>query len=315
MPPGRTAERLRRLLALVPYVVRNPGTSVAELAELFGTTREALTSDLNLLLFTGLPPYSPGDLIEVEIEEGRVWIRMADYFSRPLRLTRAEALSLYLRGAELSGAPGLEEAQALRSALEKLRDALGPETLGELTAEVEGEDADGAGPLPAIRAAVAARERIEIDHYSIGRDELTTRRIDPEEVFPALGRWYVVAWCHMVDGERLFRVDRIREARPTGERFEPRGLLGQGRPLYSPSQQDRMVRLRLGPRARWVAEYYATDDEREVDGRLEISLPTKDLGWVAKLVLRLGGDVEVAEPPELGQLARDVAQATLALYR
>ena len=240
---------------------------------------------------------------------------MADYFSRPLRLTRAEALSLYLRGAELSGAPGLEEAQALRSALEKLRDALGPETLGELTAEVEGEDADGAGPLPAIRAAVAARERIEIDHYSIGRDELTTRRIDPEEVFPALGRWYVVAWCHMVDGERLFRVDRIREARPTGERFEPRGLLGQGRPLYSPSQQDRMVRLRLGPRARWVAEYYATDDEREVDGRLEISLPTKDLGWVAKLVLRLGGDVEVAEPPELGQLARDVAQATLALYR
>jgi proteasome accessory factor C len=310
---SRTAQRLQRLLALVPYVVRHPGTKVEELSRLFDVSESELTTDLNLLFVTGLPPYGPGDLIDVLIEDGRVWIGMANYFSRPVRLTRAEALALYLKGTELLGAPGLSEAEALRTALAKLEERLGPETLGELRAEVE-QGGRRVGPLDAIRAAVDARERIEIDYYSATRDEMTTRRIDPEHLFGAIGNWYVVAWCHLVEDERLFRVDRIRDVRLTGETFEPRGLLGQGRPLYTPRDEDIRVRLRLGPRARWVAEYYEVERERSEGEILEVILPTKDLAWTAKLILRLGGEAEVLEPEELKALAERVAAETIALY-
>lgn len=313
VPLSRTAERLQRLLAVVPYVVRHPGTNVEELSKLFDVTESELTSDLNLLFVTGLPPYGPGDLIDVLIEEGRVWIGMADYFSRPVRLTRAEALALYLKGTELLGAPGLSEADALRTALAKLEERLGPETMGELHAEVEEADRR-VGPLGAIRAAVDARERIEIDYYSATRDEMTTRQIDPEHLFGAIGNWYVVAWCHLVDDERLFRVDRIRDVRVTGESFEPRGLIGQGRPLYTPHDEDIRVRLRLRPRARWVAEYYEVERVSSEGELLEVILPTKDLAWTAKLVLRLGGEAEILEPSELRSLARTVASETLGLY-
>ena len=57
-----------------------------------------------------------------------------------------------------------------------------------------------------------------------------------------------------------------------------------------PGAEDRAVRLRLGPGARWVAEYYRVDRAVERDGALEVTLPTKDLAWVAKLILRLGGE-------------------------
>ncbi len=315
MPPSRTAERLRRLLAVVPYVVRHPGTPVGELSRLFEVDEQELLSDLNLLFLTGLPPYGPGDLVEVDVDdEGRVWIRMADHFSRPVRLTKAEAVALYLRGTELLGTPGLSEAEALRSALDKIADRLGRDTLGELRVEV-GEAGRPAGPLSTVRGAVQARERLEIDHYSAARDSVTTRRIDPEHVFSALGNWYVVAWDHLADAERMFRVDRIREVRATGETFEPRGLLGQGRDLYTPSAEDTTVRLRLGPGARWVAEYYRVDRAVERDGALEVALPTKDLTWVAKLLLRLRGEAQVLEPPELAGAARALADETLARYR
>jgi len=79
---------LRRLLVLVPYLVKHPGTELSEITRLFGVREDELTSDLNLLFVSGLPPYGPGDLIGVAIEDGRVWIEMADYFARPLRLTR-----------------------------------------------------------------------------------------------------------------------------------------------------------------------------------------------------------------------------------
>jgi proteasome accessory factor C len=313
VPPSRMAVRLQRLLAVVPYVIRHPGTPLQELSQLFGVGEADLTADLNLLFLTGLPPYTPGDMVDVEIEDGKVWIRMADHFSRPVRLTRAEATALYLKGTELMGASGPPEADALRSALDKLAQGLGPDTLGELRAEIG--DVGLPGPLEAVREAVSGLESVEIDYYSASRDEVTTRRIDPEQVFSAIGNWYVVAWDHRADDERMFRVDRIRELRPTGERFEPRGLAGLGRDLYTPSPEDVRVRLRLRPGARWVAEYYQMAEVAEEDGTMEVTFPTKDLTWVAKLVLRLGGEAEVLEPPELRELARTAAQEALAGYR
>ncbi len=315
--PGRAAERLRRLLAVVPYVVRHPGVTIAEVAELFGVGEAELASDLQLLFLSGLPPYGPGDLIDVDIDSaGRITIGMADYFSRPVRLTAPEALALYLRGKALLGAPGLAEAPALAAALEKLERTLGPETLAGLAGRVGVGAGRPAASLALLREAASAHRRLRIEYYTAARDELTAREIDPEHVFSALGNWYVVAWDHLADAERMFRADRIRTAEETGERFEPRGLMGAGRPLYTRSDRDVHVRLRLSPAARWVAEYYETEGVHERrDGTLEVVMPTKDLAWVAKLVLRLAGEATVLAPRELGELVRREAADALAGYR
>jgi proteasome accessory factor C len=304
------------LLVLVPYLVKHPGTELAEITRLFGVREDELTSDLNLLFVSGLPPYGPGDLIGVAIEDERVWIDMADYFSRPLRLTRTEALALYLRGTALAVTPGLREATALVSALRKLEERLGPETLGELAERVEA--AEGGKPaetLDALRKAVAGNERVRIEYYAASSAETTAREVDPEEVFFAIGNWYVAAFDHHSGEERLFRADRIRSVEPTGETFEPRGLAGAGRALYTPTERDVPVRLLLHPAARWVGEYYEVDAETETPaGDLEVQLPASRLEWVARLVLRLGGEAEVLSPPQLKVRVRELAGRTKELY-
>jgi predicted DNA-binding transcriptional regulator YafY len=63
-----------------------------------------------------------------------------------------------------------------------------------------------------------------------------------------------------------------------------------------------------------VAEYYEVEEQGVADGKLEIVLPTKDISWVAKLILRLGGEAEVVEPPELRELAISVLEATRSRY-
>lgn len=307
---ARASERLARLLVIVPYLVEHPGTAVAEAARLFEIDEEALIDDLRVLFMSGLPPYSPGDLIDVDIQDGRVWITMADYFARPLRLTRNEALSLFLQGTAVAGTPGLHEAASLRSALVKLRDGLGPEALGHAADRVEATDAGRpVGVLDDVRRAAASHSRIEIEYLS-ATGETSERRIDPEEVFSALGNWYVAAWDDRSDAERLFRADRIRRVRPTSERFEPRGLTGAGRALYTPSEHDVEVRLLLRPDARWVAEYHpvASTVERE-GGELEVTMPARELDWAAKLVLRVAPQAQVLDPPELAGRVRDLARA------
>jgi proteasome accessory factor C len=306
-----TSERLGRLLVIVPYLVQHPGTTLAEAARVFDVEPGDLRNDLMLLFMSGLPPYEPGDLVQVDIEEdGQIFISMADHFARPLRLTRNEALALYLRATELLATPGLPEAPALRGALDRLASALGPETLGDIEGRIETSQAGRPSELLAsLREAARDHERLEIEYFAHSSGAWSVRRVDPEEVFSSLGNWYVVAWDADADGERLFRADRIRRAERVGERFEPRGLVGAGRALYMP------VRLVLGPGARWIAEYYATADEVDgKDGTLEVTLPTARLGWVAGLLLRVGPDARVIEPPELADRVRELAARTAALY-
>jgi proteasome accessory factor C len=314
--PPKASERLRRLLVVVPYLVRHPGTSVEEATRLFGVSEQDLLADLDLLFVSGLPPYGPGDLIDVDIQDGRIWIGMADYFARPLRLTRAEALAIYVRGAAVAAVPGLDEASALASALGKLAAGLGPDALGELPERVETASAGGeVETLGELRRAAAEHERLRIEYYAASAAETTAREIDPEEIFFEIGHWYVVAWDQRSDAERLFRADRIRSMAPTGHRFEPRGLRGVGRPLYTAGSDDASVTLRLGPEARWVAEYYETIRETELDdGRLEVELPAGRLEWVERLLLRLGSDAEVVAPDGLRDRVRELAGRTLERY-
>jgi proteasome accessory factor C len=304
------------MLVIVPYLVQHPGTSLASAAEIFDVPREQLRRDLDLLFMSGLPPYGPGDLIDVDVDEdGGVWISMADHFARPLRLSRPEALAVYLRATELLATPGIPDAPALASALAKLRDALGPDTLGD-AAGIEGA-VTGSAPahLDALRAAAADLRRIRIDYTAASTGERSLREVEPEAVFASAGHWYVVAWDVAADGERLFRADRVSAVEETGERFAPRGLEGAGRQLYTAGDQDLAVRLLLRPAARWVAEYYVTDDVvTRPDGTVEATLPARQTGWIAKLLLRLGPDADVLDPPELRAEISQIAAAALDRY-
>jgi proteasome accessory factor C len=128
----KVEERLARMLVVVPYLIQHPGTTLDEASGVFAIPVPQLRRDLEQLFLAGLPPYGPGDLIDVDIEEdGAIWIAMADHFARPLRLTRQEALAVYVRATELAATPGIPVAPALTAALAKLRAALGPEALGE----------------------------------------------------------------------------------------------------------------------------------------------------------------------------------------
>ncbi|MGH9106270.1 MAG: hypothetical protein ACRDZX_10615, partial [Acidimicrobiales bacterium] len=106
MSRPRAAERLARLLVIVPWVVAQDGPLVSDVCERFQISEHDLVADLNLLFMCGVYPYTPDALIEVDIDEGRVWVRFAEWFRRPLRLTPPEALALVAAARAMLGVPG-----------------------------------------------------------------------------------------------------------------------------------------------------------------------------------------------------------------
>jgi proteasome accessory factor C len=324
MPAERTTERLKRILVLVPWVIANPTATVDEVCARFGITRDELASDVDVLMMCGLPPFGPGDLIEAFIEEDHVQIGMADYLAKPPRLTRAEAIALLVMGRAVAALPGLEEAASLRSALGKLAGAVTPgeaERAAELADSVAVElGATGDDLLAELRRAVDEHERLRIDYYSSGRDEMTAREIDPLLLCASLGYWYVIAIDQLSREERTFRVDRIRGATRTGTPFEPPPGFDASRyldgPFFTPSPRDLLVTLELDSGAAWIREVVPIENEKELPGgRYRIELRTPHLAWLVRLLLSAGEAVTVIEPPELKAAVREAAGRALSLYR
>lgn len=285
-------ERLRRLLALVPWVVQQDGPTVEDVCARFGLTEQELIAELDLVWCCGVHPFTPDSLIDVVVDEGRVWIRYADYFERPLRLTPEEGLALVAAGAALLAVPGADPGGPLARGLAKIAGVLGIDPEGAVDVRL------GAVPeavLATLRDAADGRQQVEIDYYTYGRDARTRRVVDPWAVFAAEGEWYLAAWCHLAQAERRFRVDRIRGAQVLPTSFEPPDT--PPRPeVFAARPDDPRVVLDLAPQARWVAEQYPIESVEELGGgRLRLTLVVSERPWLERLLLRLGPHVEIVD--------------------
>src|SRR4051794_12737436 len=302
--------RLQRVLALVPWILSHPGVTIAELAARFEVSERELERALELLPMCGLPPYTADRLIDVTVIDGEVEIRLAEYFERPLRLTPSEGLALLAAGRALLAVPGSDAGGPLATALERLGDALGARD--GLAVDVGATD-----HLERLQDAAADDERVEIDYFSFARDEMTTRVIDPWRVFHAFGAWYVAAWCHRATAERLFRVDRVRAVRDTGEHFDPASRADDDMRdlVYRPRPEDPRITLLLAPSADWVVESHPHESAaRRPDGNYEVVLAISETAWLERLLVGLGPDARVVAPPELVHLGANAAARLRARY-
>ena len=307
-----TTARLRRLLAVVPWVVERDGPLVSEVCERFACSESELVEDLRLLFLCGLHPYTPDALIDVDIADGRVWIRYADYFSRPLRLSPAEGLALLAAGRAALATPGADPSGPLARGLVKLGAVLGVDAEAALEVSLSGAPEE---VTSAIDEAVRARRQLEIDYYSYGRDTWTRRTVDPLAVGSAQGQWYLSAYCHTARDERLFRLDRVRAATVLERVFDPPPG-PPAPPAYVPAADDPRLTLELAPGARWVAEQYPTEAVEELaDGTLRVRLAVSNPAWLERLLLRLGPAARVVDDAPGGVDVGAAARRLLARYR
>ena len=284
-------ERARRLLAIVPWVAARDGTTIEEICTRFEIDRRRLLEDLETLQFVGVAPYTPDLLVEVVVEEDRVWIHLPQGFDRPLRLTPAQALELLVAARGAASAHGADDGP-LGRALEKLAGALGLDEGATVAVDLGSADPE---TLATLRRAVAEHRCVELDYYAYGTDTRSRRVVEPHRVSAFEGNWYLAAHCRAAGAERVFRVDRVSGVTALDESFEPPDDVPDVRPFAEDEVADLpRVELRLAPAARWVAEYHPVESvTEEPDGSLRVVLPVAAEPWLGRLLVSLGPDAAV----------------------
>ena len=314
--PPAPADRLPRLLSLVPYLLARPGVPLAVAAADFGITERQLRRDLELLWMCGLPGYGPGDLVDLSFTGDTVTVTEDAGLRRPLKLTTAEATALLVALRSLAGLPGVVDTDAVTRATVKIERAVGGPAGGVAVDIGPQERASTA----AIRSALDDGRALTIRYYTAGRDAVSRRTVDPMRMLLVEGRGYLEAWCRSAGAVRLFRLDRVDDVAVLDE---PAAPPPDARPadvsdgVFRPRPEHGTAVLLLEPRARWVAEYYPVEEivvpaDGPDGGRARVLLRYADPAWLVRLVLGLGGGARVLHPPELAAQVADRARAALA---
>ncbi len=304
----RTANRIARILAMIPYIVDNDVATIADLRNRFGYTSDReVVSDLHLIFLTGLPGYGPGDLIDVDIFEDEVTIDSADYFARPMKLTSAEALGLLAAGTTFLAS---NQAQpALASAMDKLSIAIGVDPDDAVLFDVDAPEA-----VTTLREAIDESRLVEIGYVGMATNERTVRIVEGESVFFNLGNWYLSGFCRHADDDRLFRIDRIDSVTVLEQLYEPSVADSAAIVRYEPSPDDHEVVFLVGKRSRWVIEYYPVEYDDLSEGSTRVTMRVSDPLVAARLLVRLGPNAEFESGDTVGTALADLRARIAARY-
>jgi predicted DNA-binding transcriptional regulator YafY len=315
-PAGPVApERFAVLQALLAYLLaacgerRDAVIPAAELVERFHIPADQLEEHLSLL---NLVNFGGGCYtVYAELDGDRVTVDkelFGDTFRLAPRLTPLEARAIRL-ALEFVGPMVAADAH---TPLHRVRRKL-EETFGQFElAQTPEPHVDASEEDLVARLAQGIRERrlVELEYLKEGEETASRRQVEPYALERRLPHWYVHTWDRTSGGERSFRLDRMRSATLTDERFEAR----EG---FEPSRlrDARAARIWYSPHvARWRVERGGAQPLE--DGAAVGEAPVGSTDWLVGEIFSYRGEAIVVEPADLrrqiAERARELA-ADLAL--
>jgi predicted DNA-binding transcriptional regulator YafY len=308
-----SAARLLSLLSLLQTPRDWPGR---ELAERLGVTGRTVRRDVERLRALGYP-------VEAALGRQGGYRLVAGSALPPLLLEDddAVAVAIGLRASAGQAVAGIDEA-SLR-ALTKLTRVLPArlrqrvQALSRSTTVLPAETGPQADleVLTVLAAPVANHERLRMQ-YAARDGRARPRHVEPVRLVAAGRRWYLVSFDLDREDWRTFRVDRVREPRPTGGRSVRREAPGGDVESYLSR-----ARLEMAPTYRADVTLRLPKAEARIELADQLSgsslaaagaggcrwvSPPDTLDWLTARILRLGCAFDVHGPPELIEHLRDV---------
>ena len=314
----KASEKLERLLSMIPWIMDNDGPSLSSIAHRFEYPEELLLDDLTKVLFmVGPYPHTPDTLIEVIIEDGRVWIDQAEWLARPIRLTPEQGFSLLQKAKTLEIFHGENTWRDLSRAIEKLEKALGQssETFEVNIPELRNAD------WSVIRHSIEAETQLTISYYSYSADETSIRNVHPVEILNRDSNHYLYAYCDTANDYRLFRFDRILNADSSSDpNCVPKGSKRESTDddSWDLGGEESLVTIKIQTSDSWILSTYPIQEvSQSEDGSIEVKLLVTGIAWLQRLLIRLSPETVILEAPDHIplDLAKRTAQAISGRYK
>ncbi|MBI1820610.1 MAG: YafY family transcriptional regulator [Nitrospirae bacterium] len=209
--------RLERLLSVGLLLSARRRLRAGDLAEQFEVSLRTVYRDIQALQDAGFPVVGTA---------GDGYRLPPTTQLRPLAFSPDEAEALTTGARLLDSLVDSSLKDRLRSAIAKIEAVLSSEALARVAESrdrvlIKSPDRV-TGPMGLLLEAVNRRKVLAITYDGIARGKKTKREVEPLGLVRYANVWLIPAYCRLRQDLRVFRADRIIEARQTEATFTPR---------------------------------------------------------------------------------------------
>lgn len=212
--------QLSRLISILTLLKSKRILTSRELADKYEVSIRTIYRDIRKLETAGVP---------IVTIEGRGYSLMEGYSVAPVQFTEKQANALITaehivkQSKDASFVSDFDDAltkikSVFRSSILKKSEALSKNII-VLNTQYE-QIASNA--LSEIQLAITNFNFVEINYRKANDPLISFRKIEPYAIYSSNNKWILIAWCHLRNEYRAFRIDRIQHFKILPDLFEDR---------------------------------------------------------------------------------------------
>lgn len=171
-----------------------------------------------------------------------------------------------------------------------------------------------------INYSMSRGRSLSINYFSVNKNNLTMRKIDPYDLIFKEGDWYIIGYCHMKGDIRSFKLNRVKNLKISKD------IYMRPHTFSLKEYLDKNWGIFMGDKIKVVIKFSEKEAafikdttwhiHQHIDqlegGKILFTIYLNELEDIKKWVLSFGKDAEIIEPIEL---RKDIKRELEELYK
>ena len=212
--------QLSRLISILTLLKSKRLLTATTLAEKFDVSVRTIYRDIRKLEEAGVP---------IVTIEGKGYSLMEGYTVAPVQFTEKEANALITAQNLVNQSNDSSFSKDFNDAFTKIKSVF-KSYIQEKSERLDnnifvfGKDFERfqSNALSEIQIAITNLNFTEIKYQKVNDTAITERTIEPYALYSTENKWILIAWCHLRNSYRAFRIDRIQHYKILNNKFEDR---------------------------------------------------------------------------------------------
>mgnify|MGYP000078031198 FL=1 len=217
--------QLSRLISILTLLKSKRLLTATELAEKYDVSIRTVYRDIRKLEDAGIPVYTI---------EGRGYSLMDNYTVAPVQFSEKQANALITAQHIVNQSKDASFVNDFNEALIKIKSVF-KSSIQEKSELLHDKiqvlnwnyEEFSSNLLSEIQLAITNFNFVEINYQKANDPTISFRKIEPCAMYSTNHKWILIAWCHLRNEMRAFRIDRIKHFKILPEKFEDRNFTFQ----------------------------------------------------------------------------------------
>jgi len=212
--------QLSRLISILTLLKSKRLLTASELAQKYEVSVRTIYRDIRKLEEAGVP---------VVTIEGRGYSLVDGYTVAPVQFTEKQANALITAQHLVSQTNDASFVEDFKEALTKIKSVFKTSIQQKselLHSKIHVFDTNyeniSSNALSEIQLAITNFNYVEINYQKANDPDISFRKIEPYAFYATNHKWILIAWCHLRNDYRAFRIDRIQHFKILHSTFEER---------------------------------------------------------------------------------------------